>query len=179
MGLKLWRNISIIFCVISGVILHFAYEWSGESSTVALFSSINESTWEHLKLVFFPMLFMAVVGYFIFGKNINNYIEANAIGIISAMAFTTVFFFTYSGIIGDNYDIINILTFVMAVILGQIVTYKIMESGWKSDEKLYLSVIGVLIICFIVFTYFPPQINFFRDPVTNTYGIQRIGGENG
>lgn len=179
MGLKLWRNICIIFCVIAGVLLHFAYEWSGQNSVFALIASVNESTWEHLKLTFFPMFFMAIVGYFLFGKNINNYIEANAIGIIAAMVFVTVFFYTYSGIIGENFAVINILGFVLAVILGEFVTYKIIKSGWKFDERLYLAVIGVFVVCFAVFTYFPPQINLFRDPVTNKYGIHRIGGGNG
>lgn len=173
MGLKLWRNISIVFSVIAGVLLHFTYEWSGQNSIVALFSSVNESTWEHLKLAFFPMLIIAVMGYFIFGKNINNYIEANTVGILSAISFITVFFYTYSGIIGDNYAVINILAFVVGVILGEVITYKLIKSGWKSYEKIYVVIIGILIICFVVFTYYPPQINYFKDPVNNTYGVQK------
>ena len=45
-----------IFISVLGVLLHFTYEWSGNNPIVGLFSATNESTWEHLKLLFFPML---------------------------------------------------------------------------------------------------------------------------
>ena len=47
---------SVIFTWILGTILHFLYEWSGDNKIIASFSAVNESTWEHLKLVFFPTI---------------------------------------------------------------------------------------------------------------------------
>lgn len=171
LSIKRWQKISIIFSLIAGTLLHFVYEWSGENVFVAAFSSVNESTWEHLKLAFFPMLFIAVVGYFLFGKDVNNYIKGNVIGIIWAISFITIFFYTYTGMFGDNYLVIDILTFVIAVLIGEKIAYKIMNTNKKSDESAYVIIIGVLLICFIVFTYFTPEINYFKDPITNTYGI--------
>ena len=55
---------STIFSLISGVLLHFAYEWSDNNTFVGLFSAVNESTWEHLKLVFFPSLIYFLFEYF-------------------------------------------------------------------------------------------------------------------
>jgi len=52
---------SAIFAIILGTILHFTYEWSGGNAFVGTFSSVNESTWEHLKLAFFPMLLTAII----------------------------------------------------------------------------------------------------------------------
>ena len=52
---------SVIFTWILGTILHFLYEWSGDNKIIASFSAVNESTWEHLKLVFFPMLITTIV----------------------------------------------------------------------------------------------------------------------
>ena len=40
-----------IFISVLGVLLHFTYEWSGDNAVVGLFSAVNESTWEHLKLL--------------------------------------------------------------------------------------------------------------------------------
>lgn len=65
-NIKKWKMISILFSLVVGTLLHFTYQWSGENAFVGLFSAVNESTWEHLKLAFFPMLFMAIVGYFLF-----------------------------------------------------------------------------------------------------------------
>lgn len=171
MDIKNWRIIAILFSVVVGSLLHFVYGWSGENRIVGAFSAVNESTWEHLKLAFFPMFIIAWMGYFLFGKNIEQYWKANAIGILLAIIFITVFFYTYTGIIGNNYLIIDISTFIIAVIIGENIAYKIMLSDGTSNEKIYLGIIGILFTCFIIFTYFPPQIAYFKDPVTNTYGI--------
>lgn len=175
MNIKRWKIISVVFCLIIGTLLHFTYEWSGENNIVGAFSAVNESTWEHLKLAFFPMLFIAVVGYFFFGKDENNYIKANAIGIIIAISFITIFFYTYTGIIGENYSIVDISIFVISIILGESITYKIINSNNIKCETLYVKIITFLLICFVVFTYFPPKINYFKDPITNTYGISKKG----
>ena len=52
-----------IFISILGVLLHFTYEWSGDNPAVGLFSAVNESTWEHLKLIFFPMLLLTLIEF--------------------------------------------------------------------------------------------------------------------
>ena len=49
-----------------GTLLHFLYDWLGKSVWVAPFSGVNESTWEHMKLLFWPMLLFAIVQSFFF-----------------------------------------------------------------------------------------------------------------
>ena len=89
---------SAIFVIILGTILHFTYTWSKNNSLIGLFSAINESTWEHLKLLFFPMLITTTIGYFIFQDSFPNFLCSKTIGIIIAMLFTVIFFYTYTGI---------------------------------------------------------------------------------
>ena len=57
---------SAIFAIILGTLLHFTFEWSGRNPFVGAFSSINESTWEHLKLAFVPMLITSIIRVFYF-----------------------------------------------------------------------------------------------------------------
>ena len=90
---------SIIFTFILGTLLHFTYKLSGNNQLVGVFSAVNESTWEHLKLVFFPMLLTIIIGYFYLGKDVKNYVYSKTIGIIVSMSFIIVFFYTYSGIL--------------------------------------------------------------------------------
>ena len=104
---------STIFEIILGTILHFTYTWSHNNSLVGLFSAVNESTWEHLKLLFFPMLISTIVGYFTFQDTFPNFLCSKTIGIITAMLFTVIFFYTYTGIIGTNYAFANILQTVL------------------------------------------------------------------
>ena len=166
-----WQIVAILFTLALGTLLHFTYQWSGNNQIVGAFSAINESTWEHLKLLFFPMLIFAVFeGIYIY-KETNNYIEAKTIGIIFGMLFITVFFFTYTGIIGTNFAVLDIGSFFVGVILSEIIAYKIMRMKNFSTNKtktISIILIFILTLCFIFFTFNPPNINYFRDPVQLT-----------
>ena len=70
--LKTVQIVVIILAIVFGTLLHFTYEWSGENRIVGLFSATNESVWEHLKLVFYPMLILGLIEYY-FVKNIANF----------------------------------------------------------------------------------------------------------
>ena len=165
--LKTVQIVVIILAIVFGTLLHFTYEWSGENRIVGLFSATNESVWEHLKLVFYPMLILAIVEYFVVKKEANNYIEAKSLGIFLAIAFIIVFYYTYTGIIGKNFFIIDILTFIISIILGEWVSYKLMIRKSESttlSKILSLAIIFYFLISFILFTYNPPNINLFTDP---------------
>ena len=169
--IKNYQTFSIIFTFILGTILHFTYKWSGENLFVASFSAINESTWEHLKLLYFPMLITTVIGFFYIGKYRSNYLCSKTIGILVSILFTITFFYTYSGVVGRNIAIIDIASFFIATILGEYVAYKMMTTYFKCNDKISIIVLIILLICFIVFTYFTPKIGLFKDPVTGRYGI--------
>lgn len=162
---------STIFTMILGTLLHFTFEWSNYNSFIALFSAVNESTWEHLKLLFFPMLLATIIGYFFIGKNIPNFICAKLIGILTAISFTIIFFYTYTGIIGNNFAFIDISIFFVAVLLGEYVTYKFLLSDFSCNKKISILILALLLIFFTVFTYIPPKIGLFKDPVKNSFGI--------
>ena len=171
MKIKTWQIITVIFCLILGILFHFTYEWSGENIIVGIFSAVNESTWEHLKLVYYPMLLMAIIGYFILGKNNKNYWMDQTVGIISAMIFIIVFFYTYTGVVGTNFAWLNIATFIVAVVLGEFVTYKLLISR-KSYNAEFISIFFLVILfaSFVLYTFSPPRIGFFKDPVTEQFG---------
>ena len=160
---------SVIFTWILGTILHFTYDWSNKNAIVGAFSAINESTWEHLKLLFFPMLITTIIGYFYLKpkEEYKNFLCAKTIGILVALAFVIVFFYTYTGIIGTNFAILDIGVFFVGVFLGEYKAYKLTNkiSGCKNCLAAFILI--VLFICFIVFTYNAPQIGLFRDPLSN------------
>lgn len=166
-----WQIIAVLFTFVLGTLLHFTYEWSGNNSIVGAFSAINESTWEHLKLLFFPMLIFAIFEGFNVYKETNNYIEAKTVGIIFGIFFITVFFFTYTGIIGTNFAVLDIGSFFIGVIISEIIAYKIMQMKSFSTKKTRTISVIILIlitIMFVSFTFNPPNINYFRDSVQLT-----------
>ena len=169
---------SLLFTYVLGTILHFTYEWSNENSIVALFSAVNESTWEHLKLLFFPMLITTIIGYIYLRtkEEYKNFLCAKTIGIVAALAFVVIFFYTYTGIIGTNFAILDIGSFFVAVILGEYAAYKIMineEDKQKCNKRIAIIGLTCILLGFIIFTYLPPHIGLFKDPISNGYGIQK------
>lgn len=163
--------ISAIFMLVVGTLLHFTFGWSNNNPLIGTFSAVNESTWEHLKLLFFPMLLTTILGYFLIGKNYSNFLCARLLGILTAILFTISFFYTYTGIIGTNFAFIDISIFFIAVILGELVSYKILLSNFHCNQYVAGLLIFALLISFITFTYFTPKIGLFKDPVSNKYGI--------
>ncbi len=189
-----YQIFSVIFTFILGTLLHFVFEWSGENIFVASFSAINESVWEHLKLLYFPMLLTLIIGYFycinnkILGTspiafdcdggsasyiriNVPNFLCSKTVGIITSMLFTIIFFYTYSGILGKNIAVIDIASFFVATILGEYVAYKLMSSTFKCNNKIAVFVLIFIGICFVIFTYSAPELGIFKDPITGQYGI--------
>lgn len=175
MKIKTWQIITLIVCLILGTLLHFTYEWSGENIIVGLFSAVNESTWEHFKLIFYPMLLMGIIGYLVIGKKSNNYWAAQALGVITAIVFTIVFFYTYTGIIGTNFAWLNIATFDMSILLGTFVTYKILTTKTVYNAEIISIIFLVILFCsFILYTFNPPQIQLFQDPLSRNYEINNL-----
>lgn len=98
-----------IFISVLGVLLHFTYEWSGDNAVVGLFSAVNESTWEHLKLLFFPFLLLTILEVLLRGNMLpEQFLPARVLGILAGMGGIVVGFYTLRGVLGRNYDALNI-----------------------------------------------------------------------
>ena len=169
--IKKFGIISTIFIIVLGTILHFTYEWSNNNPAVGAFSAVNESTWEHLKLLFFPILITTIIGYFYYGKNIPNFLCAKVYEIITAMGFTITVFYTYRGVLGIDIAVLNIIIFILAVIAGEFVNYLVINSNAKCNKKVAVGVLAILTFLFVYFTYNTPEIGLFLDPVSGGYGI--------
>lgn len=173
MKIKNWQIIAIVVCLILGTILHFTYEWSGDNPIVGIFSATNESTWEHLKLLFYPMTLMAIIGYFVIRNKYKNYWLGQAIGIIVAMLFVVIFFYTYSGIIGKTLLVLDIGSFIVGIILGEYIAYLIIKSEKQYNAEVpSILLIIVIFLAFVIFTFYPPIIPLFEDPIYGTFGLE-------
>jgi hypothetical protein len=149
------------------------YEWSGQNPLVGLFVAVNESTWEHIKLIIFPSLLLMIIEYPFF-KKYPNFIVGSFISLLMMILLIPILFYGYQFITGKDVFILDILDFIISIIIGQLVFNKIMKSKDSSNICQLSSLIGliIIIICYFVFTYFPPKIFIFQDPITNKYGIE-------
>ena len=162
----------IVFIIIFGSILHFTFEWSGGQAVVGVFSAVNESVWEHLKLGFWPALVFVLIE-FKYLKKTSNFLSAKAIGIYLIPIIITVIFYSYTAILGESILVIDILSFVIAVIVGQLVSFRLMIGKTLPDNLDMVSLIALILLglAFVLFTFYPPQLALFQDPLTGGYGI--------
>lgn len=169
-----WELVGIIVISVLGSLLHFAFEWSGGWKPLGVIAAVNESVWEHLKIGFWPALFYGIFEYPFLKKLTDNFIIAKASGIYAIPAVIVVLFYSYTAATGQEILIVDISIFVIAIAIGQVVSYKILTrhklTAWLN--KLGLALVVALAVAFGVFTYFPPELPIFRDPITATYGIR-------
>lgn len=159
--------IAFLFIGILGAVNHFVYEWSGSNTIIGYFFPINESTWEHLKLLFFPTVIFSVLEYIFVKKEIKNYVPSVIISVISGMISIIVLFYTYKGILGFNVDFINILIFYIAIIIMLVVKNKIIENEKFSSQNaslIFLTIGFIIALLFVFFTYNPPSLGLFKTP---------------
>lgn len=163
--LKLYTIKGIIFVLITGTISHFVYEWSGNNFILGFFFPVNESTWEHMKLCFFPMLLYSLY----MDKKIKQIYPC----VTSALLFGTllstflipVIFYTYSGILGKNFLALDIAAFAISVLLSFGVIYCLtLSCKLEPYTKTLKFLILITTVSFFVFTYYPLDIGIFIDP---------------
>ena len=114
-----WELIGTIFIIILGSVLHFAFEWSGNQPVVGVFSAVNESVWEHLKLAFWLALLFMLIEYAALKKKVNNFALAKTIGVYLMVIIIPIVFYSCTAMTGKSIFVIDISTFVVAVIIGQ------------------------------------------------------------
>ena len=155
-----------------GTVLHFLFEWLGEARWIAPFSGVNESTWEHMKLLFWPMLLYAAVQA-VFFRERKDFWCVKLRGILLGLLLIPVLFYTYNGVIGKSPDWLNIAIFFISAALAYLYETRLFK-GEKVrciSPRSALALLAVIALLFAVFTFATPRLNIFRDPLTGTYGI--------
>ena len=157
---------------LGGTLLHFLYDWTGEAVWAAAFSGVNESTWEHMKLLFWPMFIYAIVQSLFF-RDRENFWCIKLRGILLGLSLIPVLFYTYNGVIGRSPDWLNITIFFISAAVSYIYEARSFNDKTIICKKPYRSVIALCIIAlmFILFTFITPKLEIFKDPLTCTYGI--------
>jgi hypothetical protein len=158
--------------IIAGVLLHFVYDWSGENRLLGAIAPVNESVWEHLKLVSTPVVLLGVVEA-AWGVDRRRLWWAKLVEVVAASVFIVTFFYTYTGALGvGSHVAVDILSFLVAIAGGQWLSYRIIVSQRSRPASLQVSVtaLALVVVGFAVLTFTPPHIPLFQDGVTGTYG---------
>jgi hypothetical protein len=172
--IPIWQTAGFIFTGILGTFLHFLFDLTGGSLTAALVSAVNESIWEHMKLLFYPMVLFAAIAYFYWGKNVDSFWCVKLLGILYGLVLIPVLYYSYTGIFGVSADWFNITIFFLAAGAVYWLETKLFQRGFSCALPKGAAVLLILLIgvAFTALTFLPPEIPLFRDPLTGTYGYQ-------
>ena len=170
-SILLWQLLGLTITSILGTLLHFLYEWCPTPLT-AIFSGVNESTWEHMKLFFWPSLAFAIFQYFFFSDR-PEFWCVKLRGTLLGLVLIPAFFYGYNGIIGKSPDWLNISIFFISAAIAYFYEGRKFKSNTTVCKypKVPIFILSAIALFFIIFTFAAPQINVFKDPLTQNYGI--------
>ncbi len=172
-SISFWQVAGFLFTSILGTFLHFLFDLSGQSAITAIFSAVNESIWEHMKLIYYPMLLFALIEYRFEGKEHKSFWCIKLVGILLGLTLIPVLYYTYTGIFGVSVDWLNITIFFLSAGFTFWVENKLFQ---REDICCLSSHASFILICmigvvFTLLTFFTPEIPFFKDPMTGGYGF--------
>ena len=174
-----YKRIIIISCIISilvGIFLHFAYNLSDKNNIVGLFAPVNESTFEHLKLLFIPYTLFGILFFIAYHNKLSNIPILTFLGnIVGMFVIVTLYYFSlnFPNISGA---VTNIVIYIIGVITSYYIFYLGLYDKEFYNETKESNIIGVcaltlLFTLFVTKTYSPIKTLLTIDPQTKTYGI--------
>lgn len=171
-SLLFWQWLGFLFTGIAGVLLHFLFDWTGQSVLVAPFAPVNESIWEHGKLLFFPMLLFAVIQSHFLRKDYPGFWCAKRIGILLSVLLIPILYYTLTGIFGPLPAVFNIVLFYVVTAVSYFTETQLLKQGNLPcpSPKRAVGCLVLLAVLFGILTFSPPRLPLFQDPVTYTYG---------
>ena len=171
-SIGLWQLVGFAVTSLGGTVLHFLYEWLGGALWIAPFSGVNESTWEHMKLLFWPMLLFAFVQSFFFRER-EDFWCIKLRGTLLGLALIPVLFYTYNGAVGASPDWLNIAIFFISAAAVFLYEARLFFKNTLrcALPKAAIALLCVIALLFAVFTFATPRIGLFADPLTGGFGI--------
>ncbi len=167
--IKVWQFAGFTAVAAIGTLLHFLYDIT-DSRIAACISSVNESTWEHMKILFFAMLFFTVAESFVLGKS-EGFWCIKLWGALIGFFLIPILFYTLQGIFGKTPDIVNISIYFVAAALAFVCETRAFGKKPCKQEKAAIAMLILIAAAFVVFTFFPPKIPLFKDPTDGSFGL--------
>ncbi len=157
----LWDIALYLWTGVLGFLLHFASPLLSFFPFLAGIIPVNESIWEHMKLLFFPSAVFAVIRRLFTSKLQHGLLTTYAEGLLLSMGLMISGFYTYSGILGTHTLQADIALFYLCLLILTCYVHKRCFRQKKSSVP-GLIILLVLTGCFYYFTYFPPRIGIFQ-----------------
>ncbi|MBR3248566.1 hypothetical protein IKF89_00860 [Candidatus Saccharibacteria bacterium] len=166
-----WLSVIVISTI--GTLAHFFYDWSHHNRIAGLFSAVNESTWEHIKIALTAAFAWGLVDGFIYGPE-PNYFLAKLVSLLVISSTIPAIFYFYRLFAKKSILAIDISLFYIAILLGQLSFYGFLAAPALPHIVQYLSCLGLFIFfgCYMTLTLEPLKTFLFKDPLNGKYGFR-------
>ena len=167
---------AFLFTCVTGTLVHFLYDAFPDFPLTAVISSVNESVWEHMKLLYFPMFVAALAQRLFPFAQRQDFWCIKLSGIITGLFLIPALYYTYTGALGIHLTWVDIsIYYISAAAAYLLETHLLMHEPHRicrfSRAAMLLTV--TLAFIFLFFTYFPPRLPLFADPITMKYGLPK------
>lgn len=143
-------GLGILWTLVLGTLSHFFYQWSHENMLVGLFSPVNESVWEHLKLLFFPALTYMFIEQKAMGKAMPGLFGKNLLGLFAGLLAMPLLFYGYTAFSGKSILWVDIGIFCVCVLLTFLLPYKLRNRQIsKEAEGAVRKILWILLAAFL------------------------------
>ena len=172
--MKRIKFIGVIVIFLLTILYHFLYNWL-PNPVFSVFFPVNESIWEHMKLLYSGIFTWGVIEYFILRKkgiSYRNFFSTLFLEMVTSIMIYLIMYLPLYNVFGESMAI-SISLLIVVIILEEIFSYYLFS---YSKENRILDRISILFIVlgfvvFLCFTYDPPRNYIFYDIVSNKYGI--------
>lgn len=173
MNLKKMIFINAVVTFLLCFFTHFIYNVFPNSIT-AIFFPVNESIWEHMKMLYTTILLYGIIEYFIIKKfhiPYHNFLLSLCIKAIVSIPLYLIFFLP----IFYNFGEIMIISFMIlfiTIFIVNILGYKILclnPIHFQKEIAIFFIILVYLLMA--VLTYKPPHSDLFFDSENEKYGI--------
>ncbi len=170
-----WIIIGIPALFIIGSAMHFLYNILWKFSAVGLIAPINESIWEHSKMILWPLILWWSLYYRFRAKkyeiDISKWFTGALVALVTSLLAMPMLYYFYTGAFGKHLLWVDVAILLIALLFGQLLGLHTYRYGKGINVKFLLAAVSIIIVLFILFTFFPPHIPLFQDAVTGNYGF--------
>ena len=160
-----WILLGIPALFIIGSLMHFLYDLTGQIAFVGMFAPVNESVWEHLKMVLITTIAWWGIYYSIKCEEYNidkdKWFFGCLVSLLASMLTMAAFYYTYTGAFGIESLILDIFDLLLSVAVGQLLGLHVYKYSKGIKAGISLFILAMIVILFAVFTFYPPHIPLF------------------
>lgn len=167
------KNFSIFIIFVFCFVFHFLYDLF-PSFLTAIFFPVNESVWEHMKMLFSSVFIWEMILFFIFKKknyHFNNFFFSLLCTCICSVIIFLTFYYPLYLLFGDHF-LLNIVLLFISIFLSVNIGFTILNTDDFNFEFVSFVLIIFIYVLFCIFTYNPPKYPIFADPRDGGYGIR-------